>query len=94
MMIIGALTIQLGIPAHSLKDKRQVMRSLQARLRNKFNVSVAEVALQGQTQTGVIGVVCAASDRDYAHGLLMKVVKMVEETRLDCDLVDYDIEIL
>ena len=95
MMIIGALTLELNIPlAHSLKDKRQVLRSLQARLRNEFNVSVAEVAAQDKRQTGVIGVVCVASDRDYAHGLLMKVIAMVERLRLDCDLVDYEIELI
>lgn len=93
-MIIGSLTIELDIPAHSLKDKRQILRSLQARLRNQFNISVAEVAEQNKIQTGVIGVVCVASNRDYAHGLLMKVVNMVETTRLDCGLVDYQIEML
>lgn len=93
-MIIGTLVIELDIPAHSLKDKRQIMRSLQARLRNKFNISVAEVAEQGKLNTGVIGVACVTSDRDYAHGLLMKVVDMVETTRLDCVLVDYQIEMI
>lgn len=93
-MIIGALTIELDIPAHSLKDKRQILRSVQARLRNKFNVSVAEVAEQGKMNTGVIGVVCVASDRDYAHGLLMKIVTMIEQSRLDCELVDFQIEMI
>jgi uncharacterized protein YlxP (DUF503 family) len=93
-MIIGALSLQLNIPAHSLKDKRQVLRSLQARLRNEFNISVAEVAEQDRHTTGVIGVVCVSSDRDYAHGLLMKVIDFVERSRLDCDLIDYDLELM
>jgi len=88
-MVIGVLTLELNIPsAQSLKDKRQVLRSLQARLRNEFNISVAEVDSQDTWRRGVIGVACIASDRDYAHGLLMKVVSMVEQTRLDCALVD------
>ena len=93
-MIIGVLTLELSIPAYSLKDKRQVLRSLQARLRNEFNISVAEIAEQNRWDIGVIGVVCAASDKDYAHGLLMKVIKKVESTRLDCDLIDYQIELI
>jgi len=93
-MIIGVLTLELSLPAHSLKDKRQVLRSLRARLRNEFNISVAEVAEQDKWQTGVIGVVCVASDRDYAHGLLMRVIAFVEKTRLDCDLVDYELELI
>jgi hypothetical protein len=93
-MIVGVLTLELSIPAYSLKDKRQVLRSLQARLRNEFNVSVAEVAEQNRWDVGVIGVVCVASNKDYAHGLLMKVIKKVESTRLDCDLIDYQIEFI
>jgi hypothetical protein len=43
-MIIGICTLQLRLPAsHSLKDKRQVLRSLTARVRHDFNVSIAEV---------------------------------------------------
>jgi uncharacterized protein YlxP (DUF503 family) len=93
-MVIGVLSIELDIPANSLKDKRQVLRSVQARLRNKFNVSVAEVDKQNQWQRGVIAVVCVSSDRTYAHGLLTKVIEMVETSRLDCVLVDYEIEMI
>jgi uncharacterized protein YlxP (DUF503 family) len=42
-MIIGVCTIELDIPAASLKDKRHIIKSVIARLRNKFNISVAEV---------------------------------------------------
>ena len=93
-MVIGVLTIELDIPAQSLKDKRQVLRSVQARLRNKFNVSVAEVDKQDQWQQGVIAVVCVASDRNYAQGLLTKAIEMVETSRLDCTLIDYQIEMI
>ncbi len=92
-MVIGVCTIDLDIPmSTSLKDKRQVLRSTTTRLRNKFNVAVAEVDRQDARQTAVIGVVTVSSDRDYAHGLLIKVAKWVDETRLDCVLVDYEIE--
>ncbi len=92
-MVIGICTIDLDIPmSTSLKDKRQVLRSTTTRLRNQFNVAVAEVDRQDARQTAVIGVVTVSSDRDYAHGLLTKVAKWVDETRLDCVLVDYEIE--
>ncbi len=80
--------------AASLKDKRQVVRSLTARLRNKFNVAVSEVDRQNAHQTTVIGVVTVSSDRGYVHGLLTRVARWVEETRLDCELVDYEIELI
>ncbi|RME45833.1 MAG: DUF503 domain-containing protein [Caldilineae bacterium] len=94
-MVIGLLTLELHLPAaHSLKDKRQVLKSLQARLRNQFNVSVAEVDGQDNRQRAVIAVVCVATDVSYAHGLLTRAAGWVERTRLDCTLADYRIEIL
>ena len=94
-MVIGACSLELYIPGNgSLKGKRQVIKSLMARLRKEFNVSVAEVGAQDVWQTAIIGIVCVSSDPDYAHGLLTRAVRWVEESRLDCDLVDYQIEIL
>ncbi len=78
--------------AFSLKDKRQVVRSVTARLRNEFNVSVAEVGGQTVWNETVIAAVTVSPSRDYAHGLLTRVVQWVEQNRLDCDLVDFEIE--
>ena len=94
-MIIGVCTLELNIPmAASLKDKRQVIKSVMARLRKEFNIAVAEVDRQDSWGVAVIGVVTVASDRDYAHGLLTRVTQWVENTRLDCELVDYEIELI
>lgn len=92
-MVIGVCTLDIDIPmSASLKDKRQVIKSLMARMRKEFNVAVAEVERQDARQTAVIGVVTVSADRDYAHGLLTRVARWVENTRLDCVLVDYYIE--
>ena len=94
-MVIGICTIELDIPmAASLKDKRQVIKSTITRMRKQFNIAVAEVDRQNARQTAVIGVVTVSSDKDYVHGLLTRVAHWVEETRLDCVLVDYYIELL
>lgn len=94
-MVIGACSLELHIPGNgSLKGKRQIIKSLAARLRREFNVSVAEVGAQDMWQSAIVGVVCVSSDADYAHGLLTRVAQWVDESRLDCDLVDYQIEIL
>ena len=94
-MVIGACTLELSIPGNgSLKGKRQIIKSLLARLRNEFNISAAEVGAQDKWQSAVIGVVCVSNDPTYAHGLLNRLAHWVEETRLDCTLVDYQIEIL
>jgi uncharacterized protein YlxP (DUF503 family) len=94
-MVIGVCTLELSIPsATSLKDKRQVIKSVIARLRNQFNVSVAEVDLLDVRQGAIIAIVTVSNDRKYAHGLLTRTAHWVEETRLDCELVDYEIELI
>ncbi len=93
-MVIGLLTLELNIPAHSLKGKRHVVKSVKTRMRNEFNVGVAEVDALDSHQTAVIAAVCVSNDNKYVYGLLNRVVNWVEETRLDCLLVDYQIEML
>ena len=94
-MTIGSCTIQLSIPsAHSLKDKRRVVKSAMARIRNKFNVSIAEIGANDHWQTAVLGVACVSNGQEQAHKLLAAVVSYLERIRLDAYLVDYEIEIL
>lgn len=72
--MIAFLTLELRIEgAHSLKDKRQVVRSLKDRLRAHFNVSVAEMDANGLWQRATIGVVSISDSRDYLEGLMNNV---------------------
>ena len=72
--MIAFLTLELRIEAaHSLKDKRQVVRSLKDRLRAHFNVSVAEMDATGLWQRATIGVVSISDSRDYLTGLMNNV---------------------
>ncbi len=92
-MVIGVCTLELDIPAsQSLKDKRRVVKSLIARVRQSFNVSIAEVDSHDSWQRATIGIVCVSSDEKYAHGLLEKVVDNIERSRLDAVIADYSIE--
>jgi len=94
-MVIGICRLQLDIySADSLKAKRRVVKSVVTRLRNQFNVAVAEVEPLEMWQTAMLGVVTVSNDGDYVHGLLTKVARWVDETRLDCELADYKIELL
>lgn len=93
--VIGICTLELNIStAASLKDKRQVVKSVIARLRNEFNISVAEVDRLDSWQSAVVAAVTVSSDREYAHGLMTRVALWVERQRLDCELVDYEIELI
>ena len=93
-MVVAVCTLELEIPAsQSLKDKRRVVRSITARVRQSFNVSIAEVDSLDAWQSATLGIVCVSSDRDYAHGLLEKVIQSIERGRFDAVIADYSIEI-
>ncbi|MGD0416635.1 MAG: DUF503 domain-containing protein [Terriglobales bacterium] len=72
--MIAFLTLELRIEgAHSLKDKRQVTRSLKDRLRSSFNVAVAELEPSPLWNQATIGVVSVSHSRDYLDGLMKNV---------------------
>src|SRR5260370_10134811 len=74
MPMIAFLTLELRIEAaHSIKDKRQVTRSLKDRLRSSFNVSVAELEPSPLWNQATIGVVSVSHSRDYLVGLMKNV---------------------
>ena len=71
---IAFLTIELRIEgAHSLKDKRQVLRSMKDKLRQKFNVSVAEIEATDLWQRATVGVVSISDSRDYLESLMSSI---------------------
>ena len=73
-MPVAALTIQLSIPlSRSLKDRRQVVRSMKDRLRQGFNVSVAELDEAITWQSATLGIAAISSSRDYLRGLMEEV---------------------
>jgi hypothetical protein len=72
--LIAFLTLELHIEAaQSLKDKRQVLRSLKDRLRSTFNVSVAELDASPVWNRATVGVVGISSSCDYLDGLMKNV---------------------
>jgi uncharacterized protein len=74
LLMIAFLTLELRIEAaHSLKDKRQVTRSLKDRLRSSFNVAVAELEPSLLWNQATIGVVSVSHSRDYLDGLMKNV---------------------
>ena len=94
-MVIGACTITLHLfGVHSLKEKRSIVKSVLARLRNEFNVSAAEVDAQDSHARAVLGVACVSGSSDYARGQLEAVVRWIEEQRPDVPVIDYEIELL
>ena len=74
-MPVGLLTLELHLPeAHSLKDKRQVLRGLKDRLRGRFNVAVAELDFQDVWNRSVVGVVTLSNAEQHVEESLQLVL--------------------
>ena len=77
-MIVGVCTVELFIPeGHSLKGKRQVLQSLKNRLREKFNLSVAEVGDQDLWQKSILGLACVANESAHVNQVLEQALNMI-----------------
>jgi len=73
-MPVAQLTLEIRIEhAQSLKDRRQVVRSLKEKLRHGFNISVAELDEAVTWQSATIGVTAISRSRDYLSGLMRQV---------------------
>lgn len=78
-MLIGTAQITIFAPwVHSLKEKRMVVRSICAKVRNKFNVSIAEVDAQDLHQRIVLGFACIAGDAAMADSVIDNILNFIE----------------
>jgi uncharacterized protein YlxP (DUF503 family) len=74
MPVVGVLTLEIQVEhSHSLKDKRQVVKSLKDRLRERFNVAVAEIDHLDSWQRAVVAAVTVSNDRVHAEQMLQAV---------------------
>jgi len=93
-MVIGLLSLELHLPgARSLKDKRQALRSLESRLRNRLNVAVAEVEHQELWQRARLAVVSVNTDHIHLEQTLQSALSEAEHAR-EIQVVDTQTELL
>ena len=82
-MVIGCCSIKFYLHGNnSLKEKRRVVRAIKDRLKNDFNVSVAEVGDQDVWQSLHIGISAVGSNRPYMDSLISKVVDAIDKMNL------------
>jgi uncharacterized protein len=83
-LFIGIGRFELFIPAStSLKDKRQVLRSVTMTVRKKFNVSIAEVEFQDLWQRAALGVSCVAESAGHCRKVMQEVEKAIGRSAFD-----------
>jgi len=93
-MVIGILEIILYLPeSHSLKDKRQVVKSLKDKVHQRFNVAIAEVDDLELWQKARLGVCSVGNDRRQVNGRLDQVINFIERQQVAVDM-DTQIELL
>lgn len=93
-MVIGVSRLALRLPeSGSLKGKRKVIKSIIARIRDKFNVAVSEVEDHDLWQSAQIGIVTVGNDRVIVNSVLNKINDLIESLGL-AEVLDIKIEIL
>jgi len=94
-MHVGTARLELLMPENgSLKDKRMVVKSVAQRVRNRFNVAVAEIDTQDVWELATLGIVCVSDDPRHANEMLSKVLAFIESERLDAEVGDVQMELI
>ncbi|GIW80474.1 MAG: hypothetical protein KatS3mg105_2281 [Gemmatales bacterium] len=92
-MVIGSLRVRLRVrDARSLKDKRRVVRSIKDRLRNGYNISIAEVDAQDKYQLAVLGIALVADEAYFVRTTLEKIVENLRHHPV-AELIDHELEV-
>ena len=90
-MFIYALELHLSLPTITLKEKRGIIRSIQGRARNRFNVACAEIDRQDNPRVAVLGFVTVGSDKVIARSTLERLEEWVYEGWPDVEITGADI---
>jgi uncharacterized protein YlxP (DUF503 family) len=93
-MVVGICTVELFLPNNgSLKDKRRIVKSIKDRMKQRFNVSVAEIDDQELWQKTVLGIACVSNDKGHINQTLDRVVGMIRTTPM-VEVVEYHLEMI
>jgi len=91
-MPVGVLTLEIQLPyAHSLKEKRAVLRKMRDRLRARFNVAVAELDHQDVWQHATLGIVSVSNSQELLDSVFRQVLAESERILGD-DVADYSLD--
>lgn len=93
-MTVGILKLALFIyNSNSLKEKRMVLHSLKAKLRNNFNVAVTQIGDEDKWQKATIAVVGAERDRKNINSTLSGIINFIEDFD-SIDLINHEMELI
>jgi uncharacterized protein len=79
-MVVGVCRVSLMVPeSHSLKEKRMVLRRIKDRVRNKFNVAIAEVGDQDAWQSAQLGFAVVSNELGFTQSVVQKILGFIED---------------
>jgi hypothetical protein len=94
-MNAGICRIKLHLSeSRSLKDKRRIVKSIISRLRNQYNISIAEVDDQDLWQLATLGIACVSNHNQHVDEILSKVMNFIVSNYSELEVVDHQTEIL
>lgn len=92
-MVVGICTIEIHLPeSGSLKSKRQILKRIKDRIRNRFNVSIAEVENNDLWQRATLGVAAVANQGKFVNQILSQAVEHIQKES-GIIVLDYSMEI-
>lgn len=93
-MVVGILRVKVKLfGGQSLKEKRQVVKSIVTRLRNRFNISISEIDNHNLWQRATLGISTIAPDSGRAHQILSRVLESLKREKY-LSLLEKEIEII
>lgn len=92
-MLIGTIRLHLYLDTRTLKEKRRIISSLKEKTRNKFNASVAEVDLNDDHSSAVIGIAVVSNDGNHLNSVLYSILDFINK-EFPTIVGDYQVEII
>ena len=93
-MVVGVCSVEIHIPeSNSLKSKRQALRRIKDRIKNRFNVSIAEVDNNDLWQRATLGIAAVANEGKFLNQLLSQVIEQLNREN-EVVILDYSMEII
>ena len=91
-MIIGYLFLDIHFPyCHSLKEKRKRLNSIKERIKNKYNIALAELEYQNKWQRSKIGIVTLNNEKRVIESTFQKIIQDSDDN-IDGEIIDYKIQ--
>ena len=94
-MHVGICVFRLHLPENgSLKDKRRIIKSVTTQIRDRYGVSIAEVADHDLWQVSTLGISCVSASARQSMETMAKIRDFIDHSRFEIEIVDWETDIV